>query len=648
MSHGADQALFKAVERRDAARIRAALKRGANPNATRGTQTPLGLAKSLTCVPNDVYLALVDGGAELTEFKDRVWWAAQIGRADLVDALIELGGDVTLHEPVLVAVKRRSPDIVRSLVIAGADPNTDDSQETPLLAAIKKNEDEIACILLHAGADPRRKNPRGELAIAEAAARGNERVVAALIAAGADVNQLSLAYIAGVTGKSAFAKVLKTLLKQEITGLSYIGGQQLTQVNVTPLVLATAFGHVGVVRLLLEAGAGANVKDGNGTTPLEWAKRSEQPNIAKLLRNAGAGPRLDTPDERLIIAAEQGKADVLKKLVAESALLDVRDRRDKSAGRTPLMLAAANGRVKAVTVLLELGADPNLTDDPQGKPARGLPFALALGGLSSVSEYHLGRTALMLAALSGHAEVVDLLLRSGAGVDLVDYARCTALYLGAAMGHASIVRRLISAGANVNHVGPQRTTPLFTAVESGSPRTVQLLVDAGARVAAKNSHDESPLVAAAIRGKADIVAILLKATAGQGLPQSMLDTALQFAVTADCEKKSKAGKIRRLPCPEEMVVDVVGQLLDAGANPNARGDTGHPLSGAALRGYGEVALRLIDAGARTDVRDVTLGPVMPYLLENDGLSPKIKRELRDRYEARKRGTKRGQKKLRTT
>jgi ankyrin repeat protein len=47
-------------------------------------------------------------------------------------------------------------------------------------------------------------------------------------------------------------------------------------------------GRSDVVKLLLEKGANAKVKDNNGETALEWALKGKDPGVVKLLRDRGA------------------------------------------------------------------------------------------------------------------------------------------------------------------------------------------------------------------------------------------------------------------------------------------------------------------------------------------------------------------------
>ena len=91
---------------------------------------------------------------------------------------------------------------------------------------------------------------------------------------------------------------------------------------------------------------------------------------------------------------------------------------------TYLIEAALRGWVETVRFLLANGADPNIA----GK------FA--------------GRTALLAAATSGHADVVDLLFRHGADFSAVDHpGKLSAMEYAISNENAAIVRSLLVAGA---------------------------------------------------------------------------------------------------------------------------------------------------------------------------------------------------------
>ena len=62
---------------------------------------------------------------------------------------------------------------------------------------------------------------------------------------------------------------------------------------------------------------------------------------------------------------------------------------------------------------------------------------------------HYGQTALMLAVLHGREEVASLLLEKGADLNVTAKYRLSALMLAVIRGHEAIARQLVDAGANL-------------------------------------------------------------------------------------------------------------------------------------------------------------------------------------------------------
>ena len=129
------------------------------------------------------------------------------------------------------------------------------------------------------------------------------------------------------------------------------------------------------------------------------------------------------PPTPLYRAAEKGRAAVARYLVERGA--------DKEAAasdsRTPLIVAAYKGHTKVVQMLIEHGANKEAADSYGWTP---LIWAASCYGRAAVVEYLLeqgcdvdhtdmhGLTSLHAAALGGHLEVAQLLLRFGAMLDL--------------------------------------------------------------------------------------------------------------------------------------------------------------------------------------------------------------------------------------
>lgn len=126
-------------------------------------------------------------------------------------------------------------------------------------------------------------------------------------------------------------------------------------------------------------------------------------------------------DTLLVFAAGKGKKEALNILLAAGA--PVNDYGDQ--GDNALIRAVSEGRRDIVKVLLAAKADVN---------ARGL-------------KTYLGASPIFLASSVGAIEVMEMLLRSGADINLANVQGVTPL-MDAAYGSLSMVKLLLKHGAN--------------------------------------------------------------------------------------------------------------------------------------------------------------------------------------------------------
>ena len=225
----------------------------------------------------------------------------------------------------------------------------------------------------------------------------------------------------------------------------------------TPLMLAVIGGHVGVVGLLLQEGAGINVVGGASgiDTALMIAAANNNIEILELLLSKGANIIVSDNDgmnySALDSAADNGHIHVVKLLLDRGADIDSKNYCDI----TSLMTAAINGYTDVVKLLLDRGASTDV-------------------------KVLLNETALMVAANNGHIDVVKLLLGKGAEIDARDYSKKTALMMAANNGHINVVKMLLASEAGINVQASDGQTALMFAAKKGCIDVVEFLLEKGA------------------------------------------------------------------------------------------------------------------------------------------------------------------------
>ena len=122
------------------------------------------------------------------------------------------------------------------------------------------------------------------------------------------------------------------------------------------LQYATAHKQVGVLSMVLNMGANANVPGSEGNRALDIACLKGDAASARILLEHGANPNLrnKTGSTPLHDAALSGNKELIEMLLAHGADLSAQDPESKS---TPLHYAASFGRLDAVKALVEHGAD---------------------------------------------------------------------------------------------------------------------------------------------------------------------------------------------------------------------------------------------------------------------------------------------------
>ncbi len=353
------------------------------------------------------------------------------------------------------------------------------------------------------------------------------------------------------------------------------------------LVLATLLPDTRLLRALI--GRGASVQaDGQGMAPLLIAVRDGRSNrsnaVMTLLAN-GADARITESEGNgaLHFAALGNSAEVSAMLIDAGADINAVNR----AGYTPLALACQAGNHAMAEYLLDCQADTAVSgavpalvaaaDSADDDPAM---VALLLEHRAAVDAMDaLGRSALIHAALLGHAGMIEALLNSGSDVDHRDQRGTTALMEAARSGSNTTLQALAAATPDQSLRDMHGRDALLLACQSihADTETVRILLALGADPRAAGKDGRSALDHAASAGRWNLVALLDPNTplpashcddhapeAGADSPQHLLD-ALRFGHWA------AVSGFRQLinQWPEATRVDLYLQLLEPG-HANAR------------------------------------------------------------------------------
>ncbi len=560
------------------------------------------------------------------------------GHEEAVALLLERHAGEEIDKGLPDAIERAHIGIARRLIAAGADLTRQDRRHgTPLLHAVEKGQSELVRHLIAAGADVNLRKVPGDLGLftprdagrtplMAAAGLGQAETVRDLLAAGAEID-------ARIDTAATFPDAAEVLERRRKEGGSAF---QLQDEGATALMLAARNGQVEVVRQLVAAGAGLDLRDAQGQSAVALAIRAGHAEIADLLKASGASqegltgasllaavkrgdadevaallaaggvdPDVGEKDEKrgtrpaLVLAAELGHGEIVRALLAAGAAADARVAEGPPPwDRTALMLAAEQGHLDPVRALLAGGADPEARDrdfDRGGTTALMLAAehgqtqvleALKDAGVRLDARSKEGMTALAHAAGAGRLEAVRRLITWGADVGI---GRQEALVRAAGEGHRLVVGTLIAAGADVGVFPRDGWSALTAAIHGGHEDTARFLLRAGAD-ATEEGAETTPLAIAIAEHSQALVEVLLAAGADVNAAGADGMTPLMQAVIYHQDRTGKSA--------------FVETLLGRGADPNRADEEGMTaLIYAADHGKVEVVRSLLAAGAELDAGD---------------------------------------------
>jgi ankyrin repeat protein len=247
-----------------------------------------------------------------------------------------------------------------------------------LFSAVDRDCAELVTKLLDQGASLDARDRFGARPLSHAAKSGHLDMVDLLLARGAPIDARNLAgatalYFAAEGGHAAIVQhLIERGADVNFTGRS----------GVSPVSAAAFAGSDAIVEALLARGADGRATDDTGKPPVVYAAAGAHLDIVKRLMalNIDINARYANDLTLLMWASgpdekvrEARAIEVVTYLLDAGAQIDDRDAR----GRTALMIAAEGGRAEIASLLLAHGADPSLKDNA-GKRAADLTVLSSL------------------------------------------------------------------------------------------------------------------------------------------------------------------------------------------------------------------------------------------------------------------------------
>eukprot|EP01064_Diplonema_japonicum_P001737 TRINITY_DN11158_c0_g1_i2.p1 TRINITY_DN11158_c0_g1~~TRINITY_DN11158_c0_g1_i2.p1 ORF type:complete len:351 (+),score=42.82 TRINITY_DN11158_c0_g1_i2:61-1113(+) len=193
--------------------------------------------------------------------------------------------------------------------------------------------------------------------------------------------------------------------------------------------------------------------------------------------------RRKSMSELLVVAAGRGLLQCVASALDTGVNVNVRPA--TCFHNTALQFACGGGFEDVVQLLLRYGADPDMPDrDREGTP-------------------------LYVAAKERNLSVVKILLENGANPDVTLMNGDSSLMLAARCEDHELVHLLLSYKSDPSIKGVDGRTPLHLAADKNCMQILTLLLEHGSKVNAKNNQGETPLHHAAFSGCKDTLAHLL-------------------------------------------------------------------------------------------------------------------------------------------
>lgn len=355
-------------------------------------------------------------------------------------------------------------------------------------------------------------------------------------------------------------------------------------------MFAAAAGHPKCTNLMIHEGADVNAI---ATATPDYLEK-----LAKMIEEGTVDPNEDPHVDGVTgvhVAAEEGHLECVNLLIEAGADVTVLDEEE----RTPLLLAVKGNYGEVASALVKAGADPNT------------PY---------IDEEGESHNLLMDSIIVENADFALLLIEHGADLYYKDDHKVTTLLQAAHRGITNVTEALLDKHASspkageenwVDDASDEGVTPLLAAASEGHVAILKKLLSTGkADVNAKDKENTNSLMAAAARGHLGCIQLLIKVD-GIDVNSQNVDghTALMFAYNGKNQVETLWERYSQFVSDAKLEKSAGAEGDDATKNANGAdkkdiddGGTG-PLIQEALKNHTTLVDLLLNAGADTTLKD---------------------------------------------
>lgn len=517
-------------------------------------KTSNGLEKVLELLPEE---KIIDYVKQLRIFQEdenhhTLFKAAKDQDIKVVKAFLNAGGYVnnnneTNEKSPLHVAANQDWEVLNILIMNGADINIkNNTGNTIIHQTIMEKNDVLIDKLLNMNPDFNAKNSEGNTYIHLAIQNDDENLLNKLIDKGADLdianNEGNTPLHLAILNKNAI--LIQILLEKNINvNLPNIDGN-------TPLHLAVINKDVELIQALLKNGANVNAINIDGYTPLHLAILNKDIiSIKQMLASENIDITKQNSNTSCIhLAALSGDIEIFKLIfkLDTNAIYKL-----NADGHSVFHTAAQNGSHDILKFLIANHPHHDINDVAQKNK----------------------QTCLHLAAINGHTNIVNLLLKTpDININQVDENGNTALHLASAQNdnRMSVIKPLLDAGADAFIKNNEQKIPLDLTIHS---QILQKLYESHLYHAVSNNNSDmlrselqranklilfkmclqskyengnNLLHIAAKNGYVDICSQLIKAGVKQDLKNSNNETAMQIASNDEIRNLLSSPKLTSL------------------------------------------------------------------------------------------------------